>query len=315
MYEERLGGYFLVTTTPLLDGHGKMTGTVHVARDITATKIAEKALQLAHDELEKRVEQRTIELASAMNALNHETEERIRTLEDLREKDRMLLQQSRLAAMGEMINNIAHQWRQPLNLLGLNIQKLLLFYDLGEFDRDLLASGTEDAMALIKHMSQTIDDFRTFFMPDREKSEFNLLQAMQKSVALIHDGLKNDRIEVEMQIDATIKINGFQNEFCQVIMNILQNARDALNERRVPQGRIILASSAQQGKIVITIADNAGGIPVEIIDRIFEPYFSTKGLQGTGIGLYMSKQIIETKMEGILTARNNGEGAEFIIEI
>ena len=124
VYEERLGGYFLVTTTPLLDGHGKMTGTVHVARDITATKIAEKALQLAHDELEKRVEQRTIELASAMNALNHETEERIRTLEDLREKDRMLLQQSRLAAMGEMINNIAHQWRQPLNhLLGTSTSR------------------------------------------------------------------------------------------------------------------------------------------------------------------------------------------------
>jgi signal transduction histidine kinase len=286
-----------------------------LARSLAERDTLMASLQKARDELEERVAERTIDLASAMNSLNNETEERLRAMEDLREKDRILLQQSRLAAMGEMINNIAHQWRQPLNLLAMNIQKLLLFYDLGEFDRELLASSTDDAMAQIRHMSQTIDDFRTFFRTDRKKSVFGVLQTVERTISLIRDGLRTCCIDVNLQIDAGITINGYENEFCQVLLNILLNARDALLEGRIPAGTITLKALAEGGRTVITVTDNAGGIPEEIIDRIFEPYFSTKGVQGTGIGLYMSKQIIETNMGGKLTARNTEDGAEFRIEL
>ena len=248
--------------------------------------------------------------------LRDETIERLRATEALREKEQMLIQQSRLAAMGEMIGNIAHQWRQPLNTLGLTIQQLSLYYDLGDFTKEFLNNSVNKSMEVIQHMSQTIDDFRNYFRPDKEKIEFKVQEAINSTLSLIEDSFKNQHIGIELVAKGNPVINGYSNEFAQVALNILNNARDVLTEREIKNPRVTITIGNEGERVVVTIADNAGGIPEEIIGKIFDPYFTTKGPQtGTGVGLFMSKTIIEKNMNGILTVRNTGNGAEFRIEV
>jgi signal transduction histidine kinase len=218
--------------------------------------------------------------------------------------------------MGEMINNIAHQWRQPLNTLGLAIQQLSLYYDLGKFDRNFLSQSTDRSMGLIQHMSKTIDDFRHYFRPDKEKIKFNVHEAIVNTLSLLEGSLQNPRISIEIVAKNESVIDGFQNEYVQVILNILINARDAFIEKEIDDPRVTITICGEDSSSVVTIADNAGGIPVEIIGKIFDPYFTTKGPQrGTGIGLFMSKAIIEKNMGGRLIVRNIAKGAEFRIEV
>jgi PAS domain S-box-containing protein len=277
---------------------------------------ADEALYCAHEELERRVRERTEDLAISLQDLEFETAERQRTSEALREKERMLIQQSRLAAMGEMIGNIAHQWRQPLNVLGINIQQLLLFYDEGQFTRDILAHGVDSSMKLIQHMSRTIDDFRNYFRPDKEKVEFRLGEAVAGALALMEGSFSHHRITTEIISQDDPVVTGYRNEFAQVILNILSNAGDIFRERRTTDPRVTITIGSEEGRAVVAIADNAGGIPGEIMEKVFDPYFTTKGPQsGTGLGLFMSKTIIEKNMNGTLTVRNNADGAEFRIEV
>jgi signal transduction histidine kinase len=226
------------------------------------------------------------------------------------------LSQSRQAAMGEMIGNIAHQWRQPLNVLGITVQQLLLFYDLGEFNRELLEKNVSQSMELIRHMSKTIDDFRNYFRPDKEKIEFKVNGAIANTLFLIAESFKNQKIGIEVVAKEDPVIFGYQNEFAQVLLNILNNARDILTERGIGDPRVTITVCSEGDRAVVTVADNGGGVPEEIMDRVFDPYFTTKGPQGgTGVGLYMSKSIIEKNMGGRLTLRNIAEGAEFRIEM
>lgn len=285
------------------------------AADLIERKRTEEELQRANDELEQRVRERTAELALTITSLHMEYAERMEAIEELREKDRLLIQQSRLAAMGEMINNIAHQWRQPLNIVGMHLQRLVLFYDMGNFDRDFLQESTEAAMKLVQHMSQTIDDFRNFFRPNKEKTVFAVNDAIQTTVALVKDGFVSNHIRIVTEMHDAGQVNGYFNEFCQALLNIVQNARDVLIERTVEKGRVTITSALEEESTVITITDNAGGISEEIMAHIFEPYFSTKRGQGTGIGLYMAKSIIETNMGGRISAFNTGQGAAFQIEL
>jgi signal transduction histidine kinase len=279
-------------------------------------KAANQALNRVHDELEKRVEKRTEELAATVEILRKETSEKLLAMEELREKEQMFVQQSRLAALGEMINNIAHQWRQPLNVLGLVIQQMKLYYEIGSFSKEYLDTSVKKSMGLINHMSQTIDDFRNFFKPDKEMVEFRVHEVVARTVSLVEDGFKNHRIRVDFHANANPAIIGFPNEYSQVLLNILMNARDALLDRKPDNARITVTISTEGEKGVVTIADNAGGIAADAIGKIFEPYFTTKGPdKGTGVGLFMSKTIIEKNMNGKLTARNTGEGAEFRIEV
>jgi len=286
---------FLGDAVPLLDKCGRPRGAIGAFIDITERKRAEDALTEFNEELELQVAQRTAEL---------------------REKDQILLSQSRQAAMGEMLGNIAHQWRQPLNVLGLTIQQLLLIYDLGDFNREYLEKIVKSSMDLILHMSGTIDDFRNYFRPDKEKVEFRLSEVIADTLALIDAGFKKQRIGIAVVAKEDHAINGYRNEFTQVIINILNNARDAMTERGVDKPGVTITICSEGGHGVVTIADNAGGIPEEIIERIFDPYFTTKGPQGgTGVGLFMSKTIIEKNMGGRLSVRNTGDGAEFRIEV
>ena len=307
---------FLTRIIPLKDSAGRVQQWFGTNTDVS--------------ELEHRVAERTKELATTIDSLHSEIRERelaekklldettvrIQATEALREKEQMLIQQSRQAAMGEMIGNIAHQWRQPLNTLGLTIQQLSLFYDLGEFTKELLDNNVSRSMELIQHMSQTIDDFRNYFKPDKKKIDFKVQKALANTMTLIGDSFKSQHIDVELVTTDDPVIHGFKNEFAQVVLNILNNARDVLTERGIKDPRVKITLGSENGRAVVTISDNAGGIPEEIIGKIFDPYFTTKGPQsGTGVGLFMSKTIIEKNMGGSLTVQNIADGAEFRIEM
>ena len=233
----------------------------------------------------------------------------------LHEKEQMLLQQSRHAAMGEMIGNIAHQWRQPLNTLGLTAQQILFFYDEGKFNREVLAGCVGNCMDIIQRMSSTIDDFRNYFKPDKEKVEFSGYEAVAMTLSLMEGVFCSKHIEISVNGESDLLMYGYPKEFVHVLLNILKNAGDAMVDRGVSNPSIAIDVFDEEGRSVITITDNAGGIPEDIIGKIFDPYFTTKGPQaGTGMGLFMSKAIIEKNMGGQLTARNVDGGTEFRIE-
>jgi C4-dicarboxylate-specific signal transduction histidine kinase len=272
-----------------------------IVRDITERKLIEGRLIFKSQQLEE---------------LNKTLEKRVEeSILALRQKDQVLAQQSRLAAMGEMISNIAHQWRQPLNILGLQIQNLKLEYETGQLDGEQLDTSIKESMALIQHMSKTIDDFRTFFKPDKGKEYFNVCQIVSRAVQLVKASFENMQIKIVMHCNEVADTNGYPNEFSQVILNILINAKEALEAKKTASPLVTIKAGIEENRTVVTISDNAGGIPDEIIYNIFDPYFSTKGPQGTGIGLYMSKNIIENNMSGRLSVRNSEVGAEFRIEL
>jgi PAS domain S-box-containing protein len=298
------------------NAHGDPDYEIAVIEDITSRKHAEEVVRQAKDQLEERVRERTQELEKAYADLKRETEERLAAVQDLRKNEQLLIQQSRLAALGEMLGNIAHQWRQPLNVLGLLIQQLAMDYEFGEVTQEHLDKEVAKAMQLILHMSQTINDFQNFLQQDKQKVSFNVNEVVATTISLLEATLKTMNVTVEIDQKEEITITGYRNEFAQVVMNIVTNSRDAFRERNIASPKVVITLFRESGRSVVTIADNAGGIPESIIEKIFDPYFTTKGPdRGTGIGLFMSKNIIEKSMNGALTVRNTGEGAEFRIEV
>jgi len=250
-----------------------------------------------------------------LKELNRTLEQRV--VEEVaknREKDAMLVQRDRQAAMGEMIGNIAHQWRQPLNMLALIVQEMAMRGGAGELTREYLDESSSLAVDLTRHMSQTINDFREFFRPEREKVPFSPREVIRNSLRLVEGSLREHRISVEVIEHGELPAVGYPNQFAQVVLNILSNARDALVERKVSNPLIRVELSLNAERSVITIRDNAGGIPSDIMHRIFDPYFTTKK-DGTGVGLHMSRTIIERNMSGSLTVRNEAEGAAFCLEL
>jgi PAS domain S-box-containing protein len=297
------------------DKSGEITRTLAVMVDVTERKRARKEIEQLNRNLAARAEE--IEEANRqLEKLNSSLEEMLREeVAKSRKKDFLMIQQSRQAAMGEMIGIIAHQWRQPLNAVGLYIQDLQESFEHGELNGEYLKSSVGQAMDIITYMSQTIKDFRNFFKPDKEIVNFNIRDVIQRVLKFVSHNFRDNGVSLEVKMENDIFINGLPNEYSQVILNILSNAHEALVERKVAAPVVKINVSAVGGKSLVTISDNAGGIPAEIAGRIFDPYFSTKGAGGTGIGLYISKTIIEQNMKGVLTARNNGEGAEFRIEV
>jgi len=221
----------------------------------------------------------------------------------------LMQEQAKLAAMGEMIGNIAHQWRQPLNALNINIQNLEDDYADGLIDKEFIAQFSQKTKKIINFMSDTIDDFRNFFRIDKLKSDFYAAEVIEEVLNIQSAILKDYNIEVCVDGD-DFSVHGFKNEFGQVIMNILSNAKDAIVQRAVAKGKITIR--LQKNKI--SISDNGGGIDDAIINRIFEPYFTTKEPgKGTGMGLYMSKVIIENNMNGKLSIIPQSDGTTFEI--
>jgi signal transduction histidine kinase len=253
-------------------------------------------------------------MAVDMSLYKHDMEKQVKkALEEQMEQSKLLVQQSRLASMGEMIGNIAHQWRQPLNAIGLIIQKVELFSKRGKLTEEVLEESIHKATSIITNMSRTIDDFRDFFKPDKQMEYFDLKTSLNDVMSLLEAGLKEAEINVKIDIpQASCEIYGFKNEFSQVIINLVNNSKDALIEAQVHNKTIYISEKIENAQVVFRLSDNAGGIPEDIINRIFEPYYTTKEEgKGTGIGLYMSKMIIEKNMHGLMQVKNSKDGAEF----
>jgi signal transduction histidine kinase len=236
-------------------------------------------------------------------------------LEKRLENEYLLMQQSKLATMGEMIGHIAHQWRQPLAQLGGIFMNLDASYAHGELNAKYMEKHIKSGNELIKYMSQTIDDFRYFFEPNREKKLFDVEQYIQNAINIIEASFTYYHIELEViRLKNMPLIMGYASEFSQVILNLLDNAKDILMEREIKNAKIIIEMVVLNDEVVVIIKDNAGGIDKLFIDKIFDIYFSTKRDKGgSGLGLYMSKLIIERKGMGRLSVVKGEEGAIFSI--
>jgi signal transduction histidine kinase len=225
------------------------------------------------------------------------------------EQKELLVHQSKLASMGEMIANIAHQWRQPLTHLSYTFMNIKEAQKHGELNESYLNKKVDEATLQLDFMSQTIDDFKDFYLPNKEKENFSLLTATEETLDIMKNTLKLSDIEVELVLIGDTQVHNYKNEYKQVLLNLLSNAKNALIERvtKTPKISIVI------NKDTVSVEDNAGGIDDKVLPRIFEPYFSTKK-DNSGIGLYMSKMIVERNMGAKLLVQNSTKGAKFIID-
>jgi len=281
-----------------------------------------RQIEMMNVTLEKKIIEKTAQLRELNDNLQERVEEEV---SENRKKDRILIQQSRFSEMGEMIENIAHQWRQPLNTITLLTANAQFKHQLGKLEDDEFERTFNEIESLMQYLSQTINDFRSFFQPDRERANFNLEDTISRSLTLTEASFEYNHIKVHKKIDQlNIKYLGFPNELSQVFLNILNNSRDAMIEQNVKKKNVLFRLRQESKKIIIQINDNAGGLPENIISKIFDPYFTTKtGTKGTGLGLSMCKEIIEGHMNGTLSASNGHFevdnqrffGAQFTIEL
>ncbi|MDC0933254.1 transporter substrate-binding domain-containing protein, partial [Arcobacteraceae bacterium] len=254
-------------------------------------------------------------LKEKIEILNNSLEQRVKEeVQKNREKDKLMLSQSRLAQMGEIISMIAHQWRQPLNSLSLLNQTVLLKYERGKLNDETIDFFRIHSKKQINEMSKTIDDFRDFFKPEKVKKEFSFNKMIIDTIALVKPIFISNNINIQFTESIDYNIEGYENELGQAILNILNNAKDVLIENQIKNKEIKIVIEKSENEIILSISDNAGGIPVDIIDNIFDPYFSTKTEKnGTGLGLYMSKMIVEEHMKGKISIHNSNDGAQFEI--
>ena len=254
-----------------------------------------------HLGLEDAVKEKTKELLK----LNLSLERRIaHEVANSRKKDLIMFQQARLASLGEMIANIAHQWRQPLASLMMIIQGLEMKMELGKLTPHIFKEKVEDATLLGENMSKTLDDFQNFFNPSRAKELFSLKKCIEHSFELSKYLLEKENIEFFIHIKEDVQLYGFYNELSHVFLNIIANSKDALSDKEYKRCIEVLVKKSRNN-IRINIVDNGGGIDEEILPHIFEPYYTTKyKSSGTGIGLYMSQQIIQKHMNGKIDSKN-----------
>ncbi|CUU73768.1 PAS/PAC sensor signal transduction histidine kinase [Campylobacter hyointestinalis] len=257
------------------------------------------------------------ELKNMINDMIDNLEKRInKEIKQRLAQEQLLVQQSKLAAMGEMIGNIAHQWRQPLAEISAIHMNMKVTYDFNKFDKKYLNEKIKEANKLTTYMSQTITDFQNFFKPRGEKEIFSVQNACKEAAKIIESSLRYHEISLKFNTIKDTNILGYKNEYSQVILNILSNAKDIIIERKIKFPRINIEIKEGNNYSIVKISDNAGGIAEKILDKIFEPYFTTRyKTQGTGIGLYMSKNIIERNMYGFINVKNTDEGALFTIKV
>ncbi|MDA3946813.1 MAG: HAMP domain-containing sensor histidine kinase [Helicobacteraceae bacterium] len=238
--------------------------------------------------------------------VKQETEEHLKN-------EKILQQQAKMAAMGEMMDAVAHQWKQPLNALSMFGQLLQMDFEEGTVDKVYVDNLVKDSDEQIEHMISTLTEFRTFFRPDKEAEPFGLKRCIQTVMLLMKDELIRNQIEVHVESEKEVIINGIENEFKHLILNIIANAKDAFVERERKQRAIYIRFYKENGNIILKIEDNAGGIADDIIKDIFKPNITSKE-DGTGIGLYLSAQIAQ-KLNGQLYVANTERGAEFTLEV
>lgn len=259
--------------------------------------------------LENKVQDKTKELKDLNDSLKRRVELEVG---NNRKKDRIMFQQARLASLGEMLENIAHQWRQPLGALMTILQGFQTKKMLGKLTDEYLDEKLEDAMRLSTNMTNTIEDFKNFFAPNKLKTHFFLKECITHSITLSKYLLDKDNIKVNLQMKDDIMIFGFYNELSHVILNIISNSKDALVRTRGVDERFLeIIVNGYRDKVQLHIIDNGGGIDRETLPKIFEPYFTTKHKSaGTGIGLYMSKEMVEKHMNGTIICKNIKYGSD-----
>ncbi len=261
----------------------------------------------------EKLEEKTSELEELNKFLKSKVDEEVNAN---REKDHILIQQSRSAAMGEMIGNIAHQWRQPINSLGLILYSIKSKVLRGNITNDKFEEYYHEARTLIEKMSQTIDNFRDFFKTDRIKKDFYIKNVLDDVISIVDASFKFHNINLIVNSNPEIKPYGYPNDLLQVLLNILTNAKDSILEAKKKDRRVEINIHKTDDNVIIKILDNGKGIDPNIADKIFNSYFSTKKEnKGSGIGLYMSKVIVEKHFLGKIYAIASNDGAKFIIEL
>ncbi|AKF25907.1 hypothetical protein YH65_01765 [Sulfurovum lithotrophicum] len=279
----------------LKDEKGEPIGIIGSSRDITEQKKAEDKIKHLNDHLQQEVDAQ---------------------LWQIREKDILLIKQSRMAQMGEMISMIAHQWRQPLSAISSTSASIELKASLNKLDNDTAQQKAHDISNFAQHLSRTIDDFRNFFKPTKKKVETSYDELVASVLEIIGISIKNSNIELIQELNCHDKFSTYSNELKQVVLNLIKNAEDALLEKKTENPYIKIFTYKENDKYILEVSDNAGGIPEEIMENIFDPYFSTKTKkEGTGLGLYMSKTIVEEHCAGKLSVMNTVDGALFRIVI
>ncbi|MFX4231461.1 sensor histidine kinase [Aliarcobacter butzleri] len=254
---------------------------------------------------------------NALESLNQNLSLKVQQgIEQAKQKDKKILEQAKLARIGSMISMIAHQWRQPLSQLSGILMELETTTRFKKVDNNYILNAIDKSDKMIEFMSNTIDDFRNFYKPDKKKEDFYVSNACKKAINIIDATLENLGINLILDIKDDKKIFGYPTEFSQVILNIISNAKDILIERNIKKPKIEINIESKGVLSIITIKDNAGGIEEKNLEQIFDPYYSTKdSSKGTGLGLYISKLIIERNMGGDLSVSNNSEGAVFKIVV
>src|SRR5574344_976245 len=271
---------------------------------------------------DKIVEKKTKELKE----LNNNLEQKIKLeVAKNRKKDIIMFQQARFASLGEMLNNIAHQWRQPLGSISMIIQSFQTKMRLNKLSLDFVEQKVADALLLAQNMSNTLDDFKNFFSPNKSKNSFFIKDCVENSIELSKYFLNKENIKVDLIVKKNVKIYSFENELSHVFLNIISNSKDALINNISKDNRVIrVIVNSKKDFVFVNISDNGGGIPPLIMPKIFEPYYTTKYKSaGTGIGLYMSKQIIEKHIKGQISCKNieiiinnqKYDGTSFLVKI
>jgi len=314
------------------DEFSKMANIININVEILREKL-KKDIRLIEDatsvviDLKKgNLDRRLVESASSneLNKLKDVINKMLGSLEsriilEIKERtkqEQLLIQQSKLASMGNMIGNIAHQWRQPLSEINAIMMNMQVKKEHSDLSDEEFEDSIEECNVILSHMSNTISDFQNFFKPSKKKSIFSLQEECEKASFIIESSLKYNNIIFEIDIREDCDIFGYPREFSQAILNILSNAKDILVDRKIKKPYIKLILKKGSKYALVKIKDNAGGIDKNIVDRIFEPYFTTKhATQGTGIGLYMSKIIIEDNMHGYINVENGEFGAIFTIKL
>ena len=314
--------YLNTTITPILDDFGNIIEFIAIRYDVTFEVELKKSLEQKEKELEElnqNLELKVLEQTKQLKELNKTIEKRVQEeISKNDEKQKLLFCQSRMASLGQMLGNIAHQWRQPLTELNLtlfNMKKASL-----NKDEKKVEELYKESKNLISGMSSTIEDFTNFFNPLKEKKSFEIKDVINEVLTILKKVIEQEEIKIKVDVPINYKVLGVSNELAQVLINLIQNSKDAFRQNEIKDKNIFISLKEKKNldkkSVILDIEDNAGGIKEENLDSIFEPYFTTKHKsQGTGLGLFMSKMIIEKSLEGTLSHKNINGGSIFEINI